>query len=208
MASVLDTANALVSLADLKAYLSADTGDEFLTDTSTDNELERLINSASLYANNYTGVALLSRSHTEYHDGDGSQVLFLDNFPVTSTESEIALYIDSDREYAAGDRIPASSIILYPNTGKLMVEDHYFERAPRSVKITYTAGYALASVPADLAYAVKVLCAKMWKMKKDKLSGVVSMTIEGQSVNFAEQEIPGSVREILNRYSRNWQGTI
>ncbi len=202
MASVLDTSNALISLADLKAYLSADTADEFLTDTSTDNELERIINSASLFANRYTGVELLSRSQTEYYDGDGGQVLFLDNFPVTSSVSELALYIDIDRVYAASSKVDSGKIILYADRGKIVVEDTVFTRGPQSVKITYTAGYALASVPADLAYAIKLICAAMWKKKKDKLTSIASLTVEGQSVTLVEKDIPVLAIEILNEFAR------
>lgn len=202
MASVLDSANALISLADLKAYLSADTADEFLTDTSTDNELERIINSASLFANRYTGVELLSRSQTEYYDGDGGQTLFLDNFPVTSSVSELALYIDIDRVYAASSKVDSDKIILYADRGKIVVEDTIFTRGPQSVKITYTAGYSLASVPADLAYAIKLICAAMWKKKKDKLTNIASLTVEGQSITLVEKDIPALAIEILNEFSR------
>jgi hypothetical protein len=202
MASVLDTDNALISLTDLKAYLSADTGDEFLTDTSTDNELERIINSASLYANRYTGVDLLSREHTEYYDGDGSNTLFLDNFPVTTAVADIDLWIDTDREYEDDDKIETGDIILYSSTGKIVLEDTVFSRAPQSVKITYTAGYSLANVPADLAYAIKLICAAMWKKKKDKLVNVTGVTLEGTSVTLTEKDIPALAKEILDEFAR------
>lgn len=202
MSNVLDTANALISLDALKAYLSADNTDEFLTDTSTDIELERIINAASRYANRYTGVDLLSREHTEYYDGDGSRTLFLDNFPVTSSVSEIALYIDTDREYEDDDKVDSGDIVLYENTGKVIVEDTVFSRGYQSVKITYTAGYALADVPGDLAYAVKLICAAMWKKKKDKLVSVSSISVDGSSITIAEKDIPPLAAEILDEFSR------
>jgi len=202
MASVLDTTNALISLDDLKAYLSSDTYDEFLDDTTTDNELERIINAASRWANRYTGVDLLSREHTEHYDGDGSRTLYLDNFPVTSSVSEIALYIDTDREYEDDDKVESGDIILYSDVGKIIVEDTVFSRGPQSVKITYTAGYVLADVPDDLAYAVKLICAAMWKKKKDKLVNVTSVSIEGNSVSIAEKDIPALAAEILDEFSR------
>lgn len=202
MSSVLDSTNALISLTDLKAYLSADTGDEFLTDTSTDNELERLINSASLYANRYTGVDLLSREHTEYYDGDGTNTLFLDNFPVTTAVADLDLWIDTDREYNDDDKIASGNIILYSSTGKVVVEDTVFSRGPQSVKITYTAGYSLANVPADLAYAIKLICAAMWKKKKDKLVTITSVNMEGSSISLTEKDIPVLATDILDEFGR------
>jgi hypothetical protein len=202
MASVLDTNNALISLTDLKAYLSADTSDEFLTDTSTDNEIERIINAASIWANRYTGVDLLSREHTEYYDGDGGRILYLDNFPVTSSVSELALYVDTDREYNDDDKIESGDIILYSALGKIVLEDAIFSTGYQSVKITYTAGYALASVPADLAYAIKLICAAMWKKKKDKLVNVTGVTLEGTSVTLTEKDIPALAKEILDEFAR------
>jgi hypothetical protein len=202
MASVLDTTNALISLDTLKAYLSADINDEFLDDTTTDNELERIINAASRYANRYTGVDLLSREHTEYYDGDGGNTLFLDNFPVTTAAADIDLWVDTDREYEDDDKIDGGDIILYADTGKVVLEDTVFSRGAQSVKITYTAGYALASVPADLAYAIKMICASMWKRKKDKLVNVTSVSMEGQSISLAEKDVPALAIEILDEFAR------
>ena len=202
MASVLDATNALVSLNDLKAYLSSDTGDEFLTDTTNDNELERLINAASLFANRYTGVELLSRAHTEYYDGDGTNTLFLNHFPVSTAVGSIELYIDIDRVYAAGSKVDTGKIVLYSDIGKVIVEDTVFSKGPQSVKITYTAGYALASVPGDLAYAIKLICAAMWKQKKNKLANVSSLTIDGQSISLKEKDVPELALEILDQFAR------
>lgn len=202
MASVLDTTNALISLDTLKAYLSADVNDEFLDDTTTDNELELIINAASRYANRYTRVDLISREHTEYYDGDGSATLYLDNFPVTSAVADIDLWVDTDREYGDDDKIESGDIILYANTGKIVLEDTVFSRGAQSVKITYTAGYALADVPDDLGYAVKMICASMWKRKKDKLVNVTSVNAEGSSISFAEKDVPAMAKEILDGFAR------
>lgn len=202
MPSVLDTANALISLADLKAYLSADTSDEFLTDTTNDNELELLINAASIYANQYTGVDLLSREHTEFYDGDGGDLLFLDNFPVTTAVGDIDLWIDSDRVYGDSTKIATTKIILYSALGKIIVEETALAFYPQSVKITYTAGYLLAAVPADLAQAIKLICSSYWKKKINKLTVVQSMTTAGQSITLQEDDIPTHATDTLDEYSR------
>lgn len=203
MPSVLDTTNALITLASLKSYLSSDTGDEFLTDTTMDNELELIINAASLYANKYTGVDLLSREHTEYCDGNGKQTLFLDNFPVSSTASTIALYVDQDRVYGVDTKIPAASIILYQDIGEVRIEDHIFTNYPQSIKVVYTAGYLIAAVPADLSYAIKLICAGMFKKKMGKLALISSMTTEGQSVTLIEDSMPKMAKNILDVYRRD-----
>lgn len=203
MPSVLDAANALIALATLKSYIASDTTDEYLTDTTYDNELELIINGASQFANRYTGVDLLTRSQTEYHDGDGGQTLYLNHFPVTSTTTSIAIYIDSERVYGADTKIAVADIVLYTATGKIYVDGTVFAKAPQSVKVVYVAGYALAAVPADLAYAIKLICAAMWKVKKDKLTILTNISTDGQSISLPESQIPSMALDILEEFSRS-----
>lgn len=207
MASVLDTANALITLAELKAYLADDSNDSFITDTDNDNELEYLINGASRWANEYTGVDLLAREHTEYYDGDGSNKLYLDNFPVISAIADIDLYVDIDRAYAASSKIADADVILYADIGKIMLDGEAFDKAPQSVKIVYTAGHGAAAdpsdVPDDIKYAIKLVCASMWKNKKDRLTGVSTLTVDGQSITVKEESIPTLAKELLNEHARD-----
>lgn len=203
MASVLNSAVALCSLDDLKKFLAADLQDEFIEDTLNDNELERIINAVGQMFNTYTRRLLVSAERTQYYDGDGGDVLYVNAYPITSTTSSLSLWIDTERSYGAGTKIQAASIILYADDGKIALDDYYFAAARQTIKITYTGGYTLAStLPADLRLAGMMQCAWLWKQKKDKLFGVSGVSLMGtnQVIENVEQGILPFVKEILGQY--------
>ena len=204
MASVLDTANALISLEDFKAYLSNDVNDEIRNDTTNDNDFERIINAVSHFFNGKTGRKLLYRENTEYYDGNGKNILYLDNWPVVSTPATIALYSDPDREYGDDTKIAAAGIIIYPARGKIRLDGAYFATGAQATKVVYTAGYVISgtvTIPWDLAMAVRQMCSVLWKQQKDKLSGLATVSIGGASITLIEEIMPKFVEDILWRES-------
>lgn len=207
MAYTLDTVNALITLAELKAYLAVDQGDEFITETTNDDELEQIIDAACSWANRYTGVKLLARENTEYYDGDGCMDLYLNNFPIISTAAEIELWIDSERAYGDDDKVDTDDIMVYSTLGKIALEDAYFYKGRQTIKIVYTAGFGAAAdptdVPQDIKYAIKLICAGMWKVKVSKTMGMASQTLEGTSFTAKDENIPGMAKAILDEYSRD-----
>ena len=86
--------NAWVSLEDTKTFLG-------ITGTSKDTLLTLLINEGYKALEDYLGVKIITREHTEYHDGDGSGSVLVDNFPITAIDS---IYDDPNLDYNA-DRI-------------------------------------------------------------------------------------------------------
>jgi len=204
MPSILDTVNALISLEDFKAYLSNDVNDEIRNDTTNDNDFERIINAVSHFFNGRTGRKLLYRENTEYYDGDGTQVLRLDNWPVVSTAAEIAIYSDPDRAYGADTKIAAAGIIIYPARGKILLDGAAFATGAQATKVVYTAGYVISgtvTIPWDLAMAVRQMASVLWKQQKDKLSGLATVSIGGASVTLIEEMMPKFVEDVLWRES-------
>jgi len=202
MPNVLDTANALVSLEDFKAYLANDANDEIRNDTTNDADFERIINAVSHFFNGRTGRKLLARENTEYYDGDGKRVLRLDNWPVVSTAAEIALYSDPDRAYGADTKIASDAIIIYPAMGKIVLSGAYFATGEQATKVVYTAGYAISgtvTIPWDLALAVRMMGSVLWKHQKDKVSGLASVSIGGASITLIEELMPKFVEDVLWR---------
>ena len=204
MASVLDTANALISLEEFKAYLSNDVNDEIRNDTGNDNDFERIINAVSHFFNGRTGRKLLYRENTEYYDGNGKGVLYLDNWPVVSTPATIAIYSDPDREYGDDTKIAAAGIIIYPASGKILLDGAAFATGAQATKVIYTAGYVISgtvTIPWDLAMAVRMMASVLWKHQKDKVSGLASVSIGGASVTLIEELMPKFVEDVLCRES-------
>lgn len=199
MASVIDTANALVSLDDAKTFCAVD-----LSDDTYDDDITEFVNAVSVMFNTITRRSLLSRDHSEYHDGDGGAVLFLDNYPVSALTH---LYIDPDRAYGAETEIASGDYALYADIGKVRLISQVFDKGPLSIKAVYTAGYELADVPADLRLACLDQIKFQFRKWKDNREAVISANLEGQSVTLREiKDILPSVKIVLDLYKRVGHG--
>src|SRR3990167_8521710 len=71
--------------------------------------LQKVLNRAYAYLNSRTNRTLETTTHTEDHDGDGSDSIALKNFPITSVTS---VHDDIDRNFADATLIPASSYAI------------------------------------------------------------------------------------------------
>jgi len=207
MALVLDETNSLITLEDLKEYLADLATDELVTGGERNEELEHIINAVSGYCNTRTHRKLKTRENTEYYDGDGTDVLFVDNYPITSTAATISIWNDVDRDYGDNEKIDAEDIIIYADDGIIKLEEDVFSKGYQSVKITYTAGYTLTAgethtIPGDLSMAVKMMCAKLWSLKQDKTFVASSINAGNASASFFERWIPPFADEVLKRYER------
>jgi len=194
----IDTTIALVSLSDARIHCAIDTGD-----MTYNADLENLINSVSAFFNLYTNRHLLSISHTEYYDGDGSNVQYLNNYPITAVTS---LYIDANHSYGSNSLIDKSEYIVYEDIGKIVLLNGVFDKGAQSVKIVYTAGYT--SVPHDLRQACLDQIKFQFLRWKNNREGILSVTLEGQSVSMVEvKDLLPSVRIVLDRYVRMRHGS-
>lgn len=186
----IDTDNSLVSLGDMKDYLGI-TNDDF------NSEIEHLIDAVSKYFNDFTNRKLKARDLTEYYDGDGLDVLYVDHYPINSITH---LYIDTDREYEAADEIDPDDYIIYDDMGKVALDDVVFSEGKQSVKIEYNGGYA--TIPYHLENACKEQIAFLFKRDKDgNRIGIKSLAGEGATTTYV-QSMPETVEQILKRYWR------
>lgn len=190
----LDTANALVSLADAKTFLK-------ITAASEDSVIESLINRASAWANDYTQRLLLSRDMTEYYDGDGTGELILNQYPVSELTN---IYDDTNRVFGANTEIDvASDVILDGNNGIVRIWNNTqaFMRGILNVKVVYTAGYELAAVPASVQEAALYYIGYSYRRTRlDQKFGVSSETIGDRTTTFATDDIGQKAKMLLNPY--------
>ena len=77
-----------------------------------------------------------------------------------------------------------------------------FPRGSRNVLVDYTAGYAAADMPEDLALAVKVLAKHFWVRRDEENWGASSYGAGELSVTFEKEPIPKEVKDVLDRYRR------
>lgn len=197
----MPSATELVSVADLKAFLA-------ITSTSMDTKLTALKADIEAMVKTYCGRDLLvpSTDYTEYYDGDGSLQLIVNQRPVISVAS---IYIDPSCLFESGTLVPnlnsgspaeLISSARKLNSGIIELFSYAFLRGRRSVKITYSAGYA--TVPSDLQRAVKLIAAKAWKMQDLQMTGQISQQVGDKTVTYEPDSWPKEAAEILHRYRR------
>lgn len=197
----MPNATELVALADLKTYLG-------ITSSGQDAKLSAVKTDIEDAVKKYCGRDLLvpSTPYTEYYAGDGSQRLIVDQRPVVSVSS---IYIDPSCLFESGSLVPnlnsGSPAELISSqrqldSGIIELFSYAFLRGRRSVKITYSAGYA--TVPSDLQRAVKLICAKAWKVQELQMIGQISQQVGDKTVTYEPDAWPKEAAEILGRYRR------
>jgi hypothetical protein len=165
------------------------------------NKLAWALAAASDYMNAEAGRVLVSQSYNEWYTGDGSAVLKLRQWPVTSVSSltmgGTALTVMADGDVDTGQDV------LIANGGKWLQARGFYFYSGASISVSYTAGYALGSVPPRLVSAC-VLIAKLLLMEREKI-GTGGKTLGPEQVNLVVRkfsEYP-MIEDALNS-ERGW----
>jgi uncharacterized phiE125 gp8 family phage protein len=193
----MDTANALVTLNEVKEYLRVKNSSDY------DEIIEMLIDGVSHKCNSYTNRLLVSRELTEYYDGNGKNYLFLNQYPVTSDKDEIEIYVDTDREYGDDTKVDASEIIIDSNKGKITLEETAFSSGAQTVKVVYTGGYTVTgtvTLPYDLREAVRKQIKFEFTKWKENREGRPRITIDVGTDELIEEDLLPEVVSVWNRY--------
>jgi uncharacterized phiE125 gp8 family phage protein len=193
----VDSTIALVTLAQARLALKVPAA---TVDAVQDAALEDMINRASAFANKWTGRWLLLKSYTEYYDGDGGNSLMLKNYPVDTLTS---VHDDPLRVFGASTLIAASDYILDAAGGIIRLWNNAvtFLQGRANIKVVYTAGYPLASVPYDIQEAVLMIVQHQYKrVYQDQRIGLASETIGDHTMQYTDDAIPKKAKEVLERY--------
>ena len=182
----LDTANALVSLADAKTFLK-------ISASSEDSVIEDFINRASIWANDYTGRRLKSRSNSDVYDGDGSDILLLRDYPVNAVTSfqivdePVPLIIYEDFS------LNAENGIIKTKNGRMVTKGF------QNVSLTYTAGYS--TPPETIKEAVLLYVGHLYRRQyADQKFGVQSETVGDRTTTYGSDDIIPKAKALLNPY--------
>lgn len=182
----------LTSLASLRRFLGLAS-----TDTTDDDYLNELVVKVSDEIEGLCQRTFLSASYTEYHRGNGTSELLVNNYPVTAITS---CYDDTDRAWGADTAIPAADLQISERTPGLIIYDGgtFFDTqsalkyAVENIKITYVAGYAV--IPQDLEFAANLLCAYYYVRSK----GSTNSPAGGKDPDKLKDE----AMDIINGYKR------
>lgn len=178
----------LTTLEKVKSFLT-------IEDTDDDTSLQRILTAVSRYVETYCDRLFISQSFTEYHNGNGENGLVLRQYPVTAVS---AVYDDTSRLYPASTLIPASEYVWWEDGRLELDENNCFSSGRKNIKVTYTAGWAQASIPEDIQLAVWRICQFIYKDSKTSIAGPEQLDVAGMILKFRNSE----VREILDRYRK------
>jgi len=190
----MDTGISLLTLAEVKSYIEGSTTGS----TTYDANYGNIIDSVSLYFNNYTGRHLKSSTFTEYYDGNDDRDLVLNQYPITSTS--VTVTIDPVYLFTTDLTVDSSDIRIYADEGRIWRYDGEFEEGNQNVKVVYTAGYTSSGMPGDLKRAALETALVFWNRedKKDRV-GVRTESFEGGSRTY-ETDIPWGAKQVLDYY--------
>lgn len=162
------------------ALTDLDSVKEFLGITGTDDDdlLEKLINNATAFMEQYTSRKLKVRDYNystaedkydTWVDGDGSRKLFLRQWPLNSVTSPILISGKGITVASATDYYGSTGFVSYNLRGELYYANG-FDTGKQNVRISYNAGYS-ASTPGylELQQICNELVAVVYQ-QRDKLS--------------------------------------
>lgn len=193
-------ANAWITLAQFKAYAGI-----VSTDATRDAMIEPIIDGVSVALSAFCGREIAKTTYTnEYIDGNGERDLLLPNYPIVSvsaiTENDVSLTEGTTEDY-----------ILYAKEGRLARIDGSWYPFPKSIKLTYIAGYTVqgtspgtgeTALPADLALACKLQVAAEWKRSSRAEWGLTNISInDGSIATLANEALLPQVKAILRRHT-------
>lgn len=190
----LDTANALVELDQVKPFVN-------VSGVGEDTILTFWINAASWFCNTHTRRELLSRAQTEYYNGDGTNTLLVNNYPITAITH---VYDDLDRTYGDDTELDSDDLVYMPDglAYSIVYDGGAFTRGVKNIKAMYTAGYA--TVPWELQQACLEIIIYYYKNTEENRFGVTTRTAGGGSMTIETTQIPKSALEVLDKYKRKW----
>jgi len=124
--------------------------------------LVNLLEAASEMIDRFCGREFDSSARTEYHDGDGSQYIYLHVFPNVSLTT---VGVSSDY-WVTETNVTTTALLVHDVDGRCILkhtaEIEVFPRGVQNVKVVYTAGYAAASIPEDIQQACCVMAGNMY----------------------------------------------
>lgn len=180
----------LTTIAAVKVLIGAKSEDDATTQT--------LITKASVWANNYTSRILAQQTFTEYYDGDGTTLLFLKNYPISSIAT---IHQDADRAFGSTTLVAATDYFTYADNRKLIGDGVSWESGLQTIKVVYVAGYEIGSIPEDLVNAITMLVDFWFKEYDAHRFGVTSTGTETNRITY-EKNIPMEIKEMINPYRK------
>ena len=135
--------NAIVDVAGCKSMIK-------LLGTADDAIVENLINGTSDMFEAYCACKFINSNLTEIYDGEGSNILIVDNCPISSL-TEVKFYVDT----GSPEVMTLTDFVPNKKSGLIKYINGMFDIGFQNIQVKYTCGYgaAIVNLPADLKLA-------------------------------------------------------
>jgi uncharacterized phiE125 gp8 family phage protein len=203
--------NVFLTLDDAKSHLRI-----ALTDTQYDNKVKRLLQMATDLCEKYIDGPIKSRQFTETRDGDSSDTMVPDYYPVRSIEE---IRIDYNRQFDAPTIINASSyilrgtqdlgvgikgldVVIRDDNNTSIVGRIFTGSVVGAIQLKYTAGWGtdMDSIPYDLQHAVLMTMEYYYLVGENReLNLKRKQNNQNQSYE-RDSGLPKEVEQILDSY--------
>jgi uncharacterized phiE125 gp8 family phage protein len=185
------------TLARVKRHLNLDADN-----TDLDDKINDLIPAASLALEHHIGHPLHEATYTEYYDGDRTNEIILDHYPVSAITSinddltrvfdAASLLLPANYVYDANGQRNIGSVRLFQGTAT------FFQRGIQNVKVVYVAGYA--TLPEDAEMAAVHLVA--WLLSRSGSEGMSAATLGAKSESYEPDSIPPYIKRMVAAYKK------
>jgi len=183
--------------------------------SALDASMLQLMDAAQGAMETYCDRKFDSAQRTEYHSGRGENFIYLKNAPITDsagavtrTTSNLSVWDDLDREWAAVDKIDDDDLVIEnPEAGLLVYEDSKFSDGIQNVKVTYYGGFTAATMPEDIKQAFIILVQEWWihrGYRTDRTGGRGPLDYPATPT---EGSLPEQVRDLLSPWRRTAYAT-
>lgn len=203
--------NVFLALDDAKDWLKIK-----LDNTEHDNRIRRLLNMATDLCERYIGGPIKNQQFTEQRDGDSTNTIVPDHWPVRSVQE---IKVDYNRQFGNETLIDASAYIIrgpqsFHSVGiqgsDVVIRDDnniaivgriFMGSVVGSVRIKYTAGWGqdMTEIPYDLQQAVLLTLEYYYILRENRELNVKSKGNTGQSYS-RDSGLPVEVEQLLDQY--------
>lgn len=166
--------------------------------TAPDNLLlEELINAVTDFMEDYCKRRFMKTAYAnELYDGDGTEMLFLKNYPIVTIATIYWTYVD-----VADDLIDSDEYKIY-NSGGYLFRSGGWIAGHQNIKINYTAGYDFATdgIPSEL----QDICNALVNLKYNQpdKQGIDSERMGSYAVSYSKDDLPADLKKQLNLWRK------
>ncbi len=187
-------ASTIVTLAEIRLFLGMKVGEQ----TGRDDVLTSLLDEYNGDIENFIGVTMINTTYTESYDGDDTDWIFLEHYPIISVTS---LSIDG----TALSIVTDEDFYIYADMGEIKLDSTTFTSTNyKNVVFVYVAGYGIAraNVPKVLKNALKTWVARVFKAEVVDFSQQFD---ESSLAHIKSQMMPWDIRQKLEYFAcKSW----